>query len=139
MNLHQQTVRIATQGGKALRPVTAEVQGVVAVSGVARGVCTVFIRHTSASLLLQESDAAPDIERFFARLVPEGEGYLLAGESPDDMPAHIRAALTQTSIQIPVVDGRLHLSHLQAVFLWEQRVAPQTRELHVTIMGVAHS
>ena len=138
MKMHQQAIGVFTQGSKALQPITAEVQRVVDASGVAAGLCIVFLRHTSASLLLQEGDAAPDIERFFARLVPEGEGYLLAGEGPDDMPAHIRAALTQNCLQIPIVDGKLHLGRLQAIFLWEQRAAPQSRELHVTVLGIPH-
>lgn len=93
--------------------------------------------HTSASLLIQEGDAAPDLERFFGRLVPESDACLLSGEGADDMPAHSRAALTQTSVQIPVVDGQLHLGRLQMVFLWEQREASHRRSLQVTVIGVS--
>src|SRR5664279_1361549 len=136
MKVHQQTLRLATTGGKGLHPVTKDVQAVVSASGISHGVCTIFIRHTSAAMLIQEADAVPDIERFFTHLVPESDTYLLPGEGPDDMPAHIRATLTPTSLQVPIVDGRLHLSRLQDIFLWEQRAGSQVREVHVTTIGV---
>lgn len=137
MLVHQQTVRVVTTGAKRLQVVTEQVQAVVTDSGIRSGLCTVLIRHTSASLLIQEPDAAPDLEKAFARLVPEDDSYFLLGEGADDMPAHIRAALTQASISIPVVAGVLHLSRLQALLLWEQRASAHSRDLHVTVMGTA--
>lgn len=142
MKIYQDTLRVATKGAKSLQRLTDEVQRIVEASAIACGLCTVFIRHTSASLLIQEGDAAPDIERFFGELVPEvpeSHAWLLPGEGADDMPAHIRAALTHTTVQIPVVDGQLHLSRLQDLYLWEQREAPHTRELHVTVMGAGRT
>jgi secondary thiamine-phosphate synthase enzyme len=103
------------------------------------GLCTVFIRHTSASLCIQEN-AAPsarrDLEAFLARLAPEGDPrYTHTDEGPDDMPAHLRAALTQTSLGIPVMAGELGLGTWQGIYLWEHRRGGQTREVIVQLLG----
>jgi secondary thiamine-phosphate synthase enzyme len=119
--------------GQGLFEVTAKVQALVADSDVAQGLCTVFVRHTSASLVIQENadpSARRDLERWIARLVPEGDPfYTHDTEGPDDMPAHIRAALTATSLSIPVVDGELALGTWQGVYLWEHRRRGSRREL----------
>ena len=137
MASYQRILGIATQG-KSLSKVTAKVQAVVAESGIATGLCTVFLRHTSASLVIQENadpDVLKDLNNFFAKLVPEGNHYIHSTEGPDDMPAHIRTALTSTSEQIPIVNGRLGLGIWQGLYIWEHRQHGSTRELIVHIMG----
>jgi secondary thiamine-phosphate synthase enzyme len=117
-------LRVATRG-QGLTEITREVVAAVAASGLREGLCTLFVQHTSASLLIQEN-ADPDVQRdlqaFFRRLVPEGDPlWTHTAEGPDDMPAHVRAALTATSLSIPVVEGRLQLGTWQGVYLWEHR------------------
>ena len=101
--------------------------------GIPEGLCTIFVRHTSASLLIQENadpSAKHDLERWLARLVPEGDPfYTHDAEGPDDMPAHIRAALTATSISIPIVKQELALGTWQGIYLWEHRRRGSRREL----------
>jgi secondary thiamine-phosphate synthase enzyme len=126
----QLSVRTQAQG---LVEVTRLVAGAVAEAKIAEGLCTVFVRHTSASLVIQENadpTAKQDLERWLNRLVPEGDPfYRHDTEGPDDMPAHIKAALTQTSISIPIVEGRLALGTWQGVYLWEHRHRGGEREL----------
>lgn len=134
---HQKILRIQTQG-KSLGRFTNKVQEVVRESGIRTGLCTVFVRHTSASLVIQENadpDVLKDLETFFARLVPENNSYIHSAEGPDDMPAHIRSALTHTSEQIPVMDGRLALGTWQGIYLWEHRSRGSAREVVVHISG----
>jgi secondary thiamine-phosphate synthase enzyme len=123
--------------GQGLYEITREVQGVVERSRAATGLCTIYLPHTSASLLVQEnadSSVRADLERFLARLVPEGEElYTHTIEGPDDMPAHIRAALTATSLSIPVIEGKLALGTWQGIFLWEHRRRHQTRSCVVYV------
>jgi secondary thiamine-phosphate synthase enzyme len=111
--------------GPGLHEFTARVAEVVAAAGVREGLCTVFVRHTSASLLIQENadpSARHDLEQWLARLVPENDPlYTHTLEGADDMPAHIRAALTATSLSIPVLGGRLALGSWQGIYLWEHR------------------
>ena len=110
----------------------------VAAQGIATGLLTVFIRHTSASLLIQENtdpDVRRDLDAFFVRLVPEGAVYAHDDEGPDDMPAHIRAALGQTSIGIPVQGGRMALGTWQGLYVYEHRAAPHRRELALHLIG----
>jgi len=138
MRQFAKTLRMETRG-PGLYEFTRELVATVAASGVTVGLTTLFCRHTSASLLIQEN-AAPevrdDIQSFFARLAPEGHGlYAHDDEGPDDMPAHLRAALTQTSLSIPILDGRLALGTWQGVYLFEHRRAPHTREVVVHGMG----
>ncbi|HTO54805.1 MAG TPA: secondary thiamine-phosphate synthase enzyme YjbQ [Myxococcota bacterium] len=122
-----------------LHEVTAEIESLVAdwvrVTGKREGLCTVFVRHTSASLLIQENadpDVRRDLDAFFARLVPEGDPlYRHTTEGPDDMPSHVRSALTSTSLSIPILAGRLTLGTWQGVYLWEHRRKPSRRELVV--------
>ena len=124
---------------RALGDVTGQVSRVVAASRVRSGVCTVFICHTSASLVIQENaDPAVirDLARWVERIAPEGASYEHDAEGPDDMPAHIRSAITSSSETIPVVDGRLALGTWQALYVWEHRARPHRRRLVVTVLGV---
>jgi secondary thiamine-phosphate synthase enzyme len=119
--------------------VTTEIARVVAESGVQTGLCTVFVRHTSASLVIQENaDPAVlrDLVRWLAGLAPEGARWEHDAEGPDDMPAHARTALTRTSESIPICEGRLALGTWQAVYLWEHRARAHERRLVVHITGV---
>jgi secondary thiamine-phosphate synthase enzyme len=119
--------------GQGLYDVTSKVQSCVSDSRVREGLCTVFVRHTSASLVIQENadpSAKRDLERWIARLVPEGDPfYTHDTEGPDDMPAHIRAALTATSLSIPIQNERLALGTWQGIYLWEHRRHGSAREL----------
>jgi secondary thiamine-phosphate synthase enzyme len=123
---------VATRG-QGLHEITNEVARAVREAKLSEGLCTVFVRHTSASLVIQENadpTAKRDLERWLNRLVPEGDPfYQHDAEGPDDMPAHIKAALTQTSLGIPIVDGRLALGTWQGVYLWEHRHRGGEREL----------
>lgn len=131
------TLSIATPG-RGLTDITGPTAAWAGAQGVATGLLTLFCRHTSASLLIQENadpDVRADLEAFFARIAPEQPGlYRHEAEGPDDMPAHIRAALTQTHLSIPVVQGRLALGTWQGVYLFEHRRRPHRREvvLHLT-------
>jgi secondary thiamine-phosphate synthase enzyme len=125
--------------GKGLYEFTDDVSNFVSKSGIMSGVLTLFCRHTSCSLLVQEN-ADPDVQRdlgeFFARLVPEGMDWIVhRTEGPDDMPAHIRAALTQTSLAIPVIGGRMALGTWQGIFLFEHRRHPHVREIALHLIG----
>lgn len=124
--------------GPGLLDFTSEVRKFVAESGVETGLLTIFCKHTSASLLIQEN-AAPaarrDLERFFARLAPEADDYEHDDEGPDDMPAHLRSALTQSHLSIPVVFGGPALGTWQGIFLFEHRRSPPEREIHLHIVG----
>ena len=123
--------------GQGLHEVTQQVAALVRQAGVEQGLCTLFIRHTSASLLIQENadpTAKQDLERWLDRLVPEGDpSYRHDAEGPDDMPAHIKAALTATSLSIPVVHGKLGLGTWQGIYLWEHRRRGGERELLVHV------
>lgn len=123
--------------GQGLHEITKEIGRVVAKSGVEEGLCTVFIRHTSASLTIQENadpSARRDLEAWLNRLVPEGDAlYTHTAEGPDDMPSHIKAILTATSLGIPVEDGRLALGTWQGVYLWEHRKGSHRRRVVVHV------
>ena len=129
------TVRTPGQG---LHECTDAICRWVADTGIATGVLTIFIRHTSASLVIQEN-AAPaarrDLERYFARIAPESGEYEHDDEGPDDMPAHLRAALTQVSLSIPVVEGRPALGTWQGIYVFEHRNAPHARTLVLHLAG----
>ena len=125
--------------GREVRDITADIARLVAGSGVETGLCSVFIRHTSASLMVCENaDPAVlrDMEAFMGRLVEDGDPlFEHSAEGPDDMPAHVRSVLTQTSLTLPVSGGRLALGTWQGVFLWEHRYAPHRRTIVVTVAG----
>ncbi|MEA5449189.1 secondary thiamine-phosphate synthase enzyme YjbQ [Leptolyngbya sp. CCNP1308] len=134
---HQQVLTLRSRG-KSLQRFTAEVEQVVRASGVETGLCTVFLRHTSASLIIQENadpDVLVDLENFLSKLVPEGNHYIHSTEGPDDMPAHIRTVLTHTSETIPVMQGRLALGTWQGIYLWEHRARGAAREVVVHVTG----
>ena len=137
MKLHQRSLRVATTG-RGLYDVTRDVADVVAAAGIATGLCTVFLRHTSASLVIQENadpSVLRDLSRWMEQLAPEGRGYEHDDEGPDDMPSHLRSAVTRSSESIPVTAGRLALGTWQALFVWEHRRAEHTRELVVHVAG----
>ncbi len=125
--------------GKGLYEVSREIDAWLREQKIRDGLLTVFIRHTSASLVMQENadaDVLRDLESFFARLVPEsGAAYRHRSEGPDDMPAHIRSALTQTQLAIPVSGGHMALGTWQAVYVFEHRSAPHERELALYLIG----
>jgi len=132
------TIGVDTRG-RGLVEITGHAADVVARSGIRDGLATLFVRHTSASLVVQENaDPAvrADLERFFARLVPDGDAlFRHRDEGPDDMPAHVRAALTAVQLSIPVVGGRLALGTWQGIYLWEHRLRPHRREVAVHLLG----
>ena len=138
MNQYQKALRIKTTA-KSLHKITSKIEAIVAESGIEIGLCTIFVRHTSASLVIQENadpDVLKDFSNFFAQLVPEDSmRYIHSTEGPDDMPAHIRSALTHTSEQIPIARGRLVLGTWQGIYLWEHRQYSHQREIVVHISG----
>ena len=133
-----QSVKIRTQG-KQFHNITSEVNRVVREVGVKDGLCIIFIRHTSASLVIQENadpDVLYDLENFFAKLVPEDTSlYRHIMEGSDDMPAHIRSVLTKTTETIPIVNGYLGLGTWQGLYLWEHRDRGSQRELILHLSG----
>ena len=137
-SLEQHTLSIRTDG-RGLIPLNSELGLLLRGSLQRQGLCTLFCKHTSASLLINEGadpEVTRDLERFFTRIVPDGDPlFLHRAEGPDDMPAHVRTALTQSSLSIPFADGALSLGTWQEVFLWEHRAAPHTRTLSVTLVG----
>lgn len=138
MKQHQETLTVRTPG-RALVDLTADVARVVGVSGIRTGLCVVFCRHTSCSLVVQENadpSARADLLAWLARLAPDGDArYTHTSEGPDDMPSHLRAAVTRTSESIPVVDGRLILGTWQGVFLLEHRTRAHRRTVWIHVMG----
>ena len=123
--------------GQGLHEITDCVAAVVAAANLREGLATLFLQHTSASLVVQENadpSARRDLERWLARLAPEDDPlYTHTIEGPDDMPSHIRAALTATSLSIPIVDGKLALGTWQGIFLWEHRARRRSREVVVHV------
>ena len=138
MSAHTETFSIRTHG-KGTTEITREVSGIVARSGIGSGTVTVFVRHTSASLVIMENadpSARRDLEMFFEKLVPEDTPWFIhTQEGPDDMPSHIRMALTRTSEVIPILDGRMALGTWQGIFLFEHRRDPHRREIAVSVTG----
>jgi secondary thiamine-phosphate synthase enzyme len=128
------TVRAPRRG---LQEITDQVERMVSKAGISSGLCTLFIRHTSASLIIQENydpSARQDLETFMERLVPEGASWITHTlEGDDDMPSHIKSVLTQVSVSIPILDGKLALGTWQGIYLWEHRERPTPREILVSI------
>lgn len=124
---------------RGLHEITRDVQARVARAKVQTGLCTLHLQHTSASLLIQENadpDVRVDFETFFARLVPDGDAiFVHTAEGDDDMPAHIRTALTTVNLSIPIAEGRLCLGTWQGIYLWEHRTTPHTRTVVVHVLG----
>ena len=138
MAVYQETLEIRTHRAGTLE-ITDELNQILRKSGIAAGMLSVFVQHTSASLIIMENadpSARDDLEAFFDRLVPPNEPYFThTYEGPDDMPSHIKMVLTQTNQQVPITSGRLALGTWQGVFLWEHRTSPHRRRLIVTVMG----
>ena len=136
--MSQHTITIETRG-RGFEMITSKVSDVVSRSGVRNGLCNVFIRHTSASVMITENaDSAVrrDLERFMQRVAPDGSPeYEHDTEGPDDMPAHIRTVLAGSTLTVPVVDGRLALGTWQGIYLWEHRTSRQSREVIVSVLG----
>lgn len=134
----QHELRIRT-AGRGTYDISQQVQKFVRESGITCGVCHVFIRHTSASLMLCENadpGVLTDLEAYMSRQVPDGDPmFTHTAEGPDDMPAHVRSVLTQSDLNLPVSDGRCALGTWQGVFLWEHRHAPHTRHVVLTVNG----
>ena len=132
MSSYHHTLEVKTRG-KGLYPLTREVAKWVSSTGVRDGLLTIFVQHTSASLVMQENadpDVVLDLADFFERLVPENDvRYRHTTEGSDDMPAHIRAALTQTSLSVPVIDGRMVLGTWQGIYLFEHRAESYLRSV----------
>lgn len=138
MSVQSKTLTVKTPG-RGTSEITDQVQAAVAESGVTEGLCTVFVHHTSASLIINENadrDVQRDLDAFLSRLVPDGDSlYLHTMEGPDDMSAHVKTALTQTSLSIPVSGGRCALGTWQGIFLWEHRRRGHSRRVTVTVVG----
>jgi secondary thiamine-phosphate synthase enzyme len=138
MPAHTETFTVRTHG-KGTTEITRETASIVVRSGITSGTVTVFVRHTSASLVIMEnadSGARRDLEMFFEKLVPENTPYFIhTAEGPDDMPSHIRMALTRTSEVIPIINGRMALGTWQGIFLFEHRRSPHHREIAVSVVG----
>jgi secondary thiamine-phosphate synthase enzyme len=139
MQQHQKSLTVKTSP-KNFHRITAQVEAIVAESGIITGLCSLFVCHTSASLVIQENadpDVLTDLANFFAKLVPEDSSlYRHSTEGLDDMPAHIRSVLTHTSEQIPITGGRLVLGTWQGIYLWEHRQSRHQRQVVVHVTGV---
>jgi secondary thiamine-phosphate synthase enzyme len=136
--IDQRTLQFNTRG-RGTRDVTREIEAVVSASGIRTGICSVFLQHTSASLILCEN-ADPtvrvDLETLLARLAPDGDpAFRHDSEGPDDMAAHARTVLTSNALTIPVTEGRLALGTWQGIYLWEHRHAGHARQVVVTVYG----
>jgi len=135
----QQSVLTFSPRGRGMTDITREVATLLADSGIADGMVHLFVQHTSCSLLIQENadpDVQHDLERFLSRMVPDGDPlFEHTAEGPDDMPAHVRAALTATSLSIPVASGRLLLGTWQGIYLYEHRVHRTERRIVISICG----
>lgn len=135
---HAETLLISTPGRGSVS-LTSEVQRVVRESGAEAGICSVFVHHTSASLMICENadpDVRRDLDSFLARLVPDGDpSFRHIAEGPDDMPAHIRSILTQASLSIPIDSRRCDLGTWQGIYLLEHRTAPHQRRVTVSVLS----
>ena len=138
MHIHHDQLEVRTHG-KALYEITDDVQSKVDKRGVQRGTVTLFVQHTSCSIVIMENadpTARHDLEEFFERLVPEDADYFTHdAEGSDDMPSHIRMVLTRTSETVPIVEGRMQLGTWQGLFLFEHRQAPHRRRVFITTIG----
>ncbi len=138
MQQFTETIQVKAQG-RRLYDITPQVLSWVKQQALTTGLLTLYIQHTSASLLINEnydSDVLVDMEAFFNRLVPDGDSlFIHTVEGPDDMPAHVRTALTQTNLSIPIVDGKLALGQWQGIFLFEHRHMPATRRILMHVIG----
>ena len=138
MRTHQRRISASTRG-RGTTDITGEVQRVVDATQVRTGICTVFIQHTSASLMITENadaDVRRDLETWMSDAVRDGDPkFVHDAEGPDDMSAHVRSILTDTTLTIPITDGKLALGTWQGIYVWEHRTSPHERNLVVTIIG----
>jgi secondary thiamine-phosphate synthase enzyme len=138
MHVHHEQLEVRTKG-KGLYEITREVQSKIDRCGFRNGTATVFVQHTSCSVIIMENadpTARRDLEEFFDRLVPEDADYFMhSSEGSDDMPSHIRMVLTRTSETVPIGDGKMQLGTWQGIFLFEHRRAPHRRKVFVTVIG----
>ena len=138
MTAHAEIFSVHTHG-KGTNEITSQIAAIVSRAAIRNGTVTVFVRHTSASLVIMENadpSARRDLEIFFEKLVPEDTPWFIHTlEGPDDMPSHIRMALTRTSEVIPIIDGRMTLGTWQGIFLFEHRSRPHTRQIAVSVIG----
>jgi secondary thiamine-phosphate synthase enzyme len=136
--VHQQQLRFSTRG-RGTYNISQQVDDVISKSGIKTGICQVFIHHTSASLILCENadpTVRTDLETFMKRLVPDGDNmFKHKDEGDDDMPAHVRTVLTESSLSIPIDDGKECLGTWQGIYLWEHRTSPFKRNITVTVIG----
>jgi len=136
--VYQSSFQVAT-GGRGTYPIRQDVEERLTASGIQTGISLIFLHHTSASLVLCENadpEVQADLERFMARLVPDGDPiFRHIDEGPDDMPAHVRSILTSNSLSIPVSSGRCDLGIWQGIYLWEHRRVPHRRRITVTVHG----
>lgn len=134
----QHRIEIKTRG-RGTHEITAEIQNIVSKSGIETGLCNLFLQHTSASLILCENadpDVQRDLEAFAQRLVPDGDPlFIHTMEGPDDMPAHVRTVLTDSSLSIPIGDGKCLLGTWQGIYLWEHRQHSHNRNIVITLLG----
>jgi secondary thiamine-phosphate synthase enzyme len=138
MHVHHDQLEVRTKG-KGLYEITGDVQAKINARGIRNGTVTMFVQHTSCSVVIMENadpTARRDLEEFFERLVPENADYFTHNsEGGDDMPSHIKMALTRTSETVPIVDGEMQLGTWQGIFLFEHRRAPHRRKIFITIIG----
>jgi secondary thiamine-phosphate synthase enzyme len=136
--VYQSSFQVAT-GGRGIYPIKRDVEERVKASGIHTGISLIFLHHTSASLILCENadpEVQADLERFMARLVPDGDSiFRHIDEGPDDMPAHVRSILTSNSLSVPISSGRCDLGIWQGIYLWEHRRIPHQRRITVTVHG----
>ncbi|MGB5297683.1 MAG: secondary thiamine-phosphate synthase enzyme YjbQ [Thiogranum sp.] len=136
--VYQSSFQVVT-GGRGIYPIKRDVEERLKASGLHTGICLIFLHHTSASLVLCENadpEVQADLERFMARLVPDGDPiFRHVDEGPDDMPAHVRSILTSNSLSVPVSSGRCDLGIWQGIYLWEHRRIPHQRRITVTVHG----
>ena len=138
MRIYQEQLEVRSDG-RGTYEITDDIQAKIDQSGLSNGIVTVFVQHTSCSLIIMENadpTARRDLEEFFNRIVPEDADYFTHGsEGSDDMPSHIRMVLTRTSETVPIVDGKMRLGTWQGIFLFEHRRAPHRRKIWITIIG----
>jgi len=138
MKTFQQTISVNSLG-RGTYNISRDIENIIHSSQIRTGLCNIFIKHTSASLIISENadpDVRHDLETFMEKIAPDGDhSYLHRDEGPDDMPAHIRTVLTQTAITIPVTDGKAGLGIWQGVYCWEHRTHPHNRTIIVTVSG----
>lgn len=136
--MHRETLEVATPG-RGFIEITRQVGEIVARAGIAEGLCNIFILHTSASLVITENadpDVLADLETVISELAPDGDSrFTHTAEGPDDMSAHVRCLLTQTSISVPIESGALRLGTWQGLFLWEHRTRPHARTVVISVLG----